>query len=234
MSGPILLQGAMDVETDVLIAALDRGREECIGGFSFWQGLLGGREAVVCRTDIATVCCAAATAVGIAHFHPQVVINQGIAGAHREELHVGDIVVGRECVPIHDLKMPPRGRGEGSDPFAWEFHSHRDGEPALPVYRADPVWAARLERTPYGGRKLAGRLGSGDVFNREADRIAWLRERAGEDCEDMESVAAYQICARMGTPCVGVRIISNNELTGEPYCREVGRDLQRFVLEALK
>jgi len=34
-------------------------------------------------------------------------------------------------------------------------------------------------------------------------------------------------------PCLGLRIISNNELTGEPYRREVGEDLQDFILPAL-
>ncbi|MFQ8758582.1 MAG: hypothetical protein ACLSAF_03025 [Intestinimonas sp.] len=43
-----------------------------------------------------------------------------------------------------------------------------------------------------------------------------MREHAGERCEDMESIASYQLCHRFGTPCIGLRIISNNELTGSP------------------
>ena len=80
---------------------------------------------------------------------------------------------------------------------------------------------------------VAGRLGAGDVFNREHDRILWLRARAGQDCEDMESLAAYRVCRRFDAPCLGLRVISNNELTGEPYRREVGEGLQDFILSVL-
>ena len=161
-------------------------------------------------------------------------INQGVAGSHREDLHVGDLVVGRSCIHIHDLKTQMRNRGEGSAPFDWEFHLHDDGQRIFPVYEADPAWAALFEKAPWQGTRVSGRLGSGDVFNREIDRILWLRQRAGECCEDMESAAAYEVCARFGVPCVGVRIISNNELTGESYQRTVGERLQRFVLTALE
>lgn len=233
-TGPILIQGAMEVETDWLLSQLEHRQARDIGGFSFWQGGWGDLELVVSRTGIGTICCAAATALGIAAFQPRVVVNQGIAGAHREDLHVGDLVIGRSCIHIHDLKTPVRGAGAGSDPFAWEFHLHEEGQNTVPIYEADPDWAARFERAPYEGVKRSGRLGSGDVFNRETDRILWLRQRAGQLCEDMESAAAYEICARFATPCVGLRIISNNELTGEPYRRSLGPCLQRFVLAALE
>ncbi len=233
-TGPMLIQGAMEVETDWLLSQLKHRQEKEVGGFSFWRGHCGKLELVVSRTGIGTIRCAAATALGLAAFQPCVVVNQGIAGAHREDLHVGDLVIGRSCIHIHDLKTPVRGVGEGSDPFAWEFHLHEEDQRAFPVYDADPDWAARFERAPYEGVKLSGRLGSGDVFNRETDRILWLRQRAGHLCEDMESAAAYEICDRFATPCVGLRIISNNELTGEPYQRTVGQRLQRFVLAALE
>ena len=194
----------------------------------------GALDLVVSRTEIGTIRCAAATALGATAFRPRAVINQGVAGSHREDLHVGDLVVGRSCIHIHDLKTQMRNRGEGSAPFDWEFHLHDDGQRIFPVYEADPAWAALFEKAPWQGTRVSGRLGSGDVFYREIDRILWLRQRAGECCEDMESAAAYEVCARFGVPCVGVRIISNNELTGESYQRTVGERLQRFVLTALE
>ena len=234
MKGPILIQGAMDVETDWLVSRLEARAETVTGGFRFWRGRCGALDLVVSRTEIGTIRCAAATALGVTAFRPRAVINQGVAGSHREDLHVGDLVVGRSCIHIHDLKTQMRSRGEGSAPFDWEFHLHDDGQRIFPVYEADPAWAALFEKAPWQGTRVSGRLGSGDVFNREIDRILWLRQRAGECCEDMESAAAYEVCARFGVPCVGVRIISNNELTGESYQRTVGERLQRFVLTALE
>lgn len=233
MKRPILLQGAMDVETDWLCGQLEHPVQSEHGGYQFWRGSAAGQEFVVSRTGIGTINAASATALGITLFHPGAVVNQGLAGAHSEHLHVGDIVIGSSCVHIHDLEMPPRGRGEGMDPAAWGFHDHTGGEEAL-VYDADPDWVRRFEKAPYWpGAKVSGRLGGGDVYSREYDRILWLRARGGQLCEDMESVAAYHVCRRFGVPCVGVRIISNNELTGEGYRREVGLELQQFVWDAL-
>ena len=210
MSGPVLIQGAMEVETDWLVSRLEHPEAFSWGGFQFWRGDFQGLDLTVSRTGIGTIYAAGATAVGIEKFHPRVVINQGIAGSHCESLHVGDIVVGESCIHIHNLKTPPRGRGEGYDASEWEFHDPYDGAEPL-VYASDPVWLARFEAAAYtGGGKASGRLGGGDIFNREHDRILWLREHAGERCEDMESIASYQLCHRFGTPCIGLRIISNN------------------------
>lgn len=233
MTGPILLQGAMDVETDRTAERLEDRREETIAGFRFWQGRYAGLDLVVSRTGVGTVSAAAATALGIQRFAPSLVLNQGTAGAHRPDLHVSDIVVGRTCVDLHSALLPKRGAGEGMDPTAWTLWDFGADTPPAAL-EGDPCWAERFETAPYaGGRVLPGRLGTGDVFNREHDRILWLRERAGEDCEDMESLAAYRVCRRFGVPCLGLRVISNNELTGEPYRREVGEDLQDFLLSVL-
>ena len=233
MTGPILIQGAMDVETDRTVERLEGFRAETVAGFRFWRGWYAGAELVVSRTEVGTVSAAAATVLGIQRFSPRLVLNQGTAGAHRPDLHVGDIVVGRTCVDIQSVLMPRRGTGEGMAPAAWQLWDF-DADTPPAVLEGDALWAERFETAPYtGGRVLPGRLGTGDVFNREHDRIEWLRERAGEDCEDMESLAAYRVCRRFGVPCLGLRIVSNNELTGEPYRREVGEELQEFILTVL-
>ena len=234
MTGPILLQGAMDVETGRAAGQLENCRAETLAGFRFWQGRYAGVDLVVSRTEVGMVSAAAATVLGIERFAPALVLNQGTAGAHRSDLHVGDIVVGRTCVDIHSILMPKHGAGEGMEPASWTLWDFDADTPPV-VLEGDALWTERFETAPYaGGRVVSGRLGAGDVFNREHDRILWLRAQAGEDCEDMESLAAYRVCRRFGIPCLGLRIISNNELTGEAYRREVGEDLQEFVLSVLK
>ena len=233
MKGPILIQGAMDVETDRMAAQLEDPTEETMAGFRFWRGRYHGLELVVSRTGVGTISAAAATALGVQRFSPALVLNQGTAGAHRFDLHVGDIVVGRTCVDIHSALMPRCGAGEGMDPLAWRLWDFDADTPPVAL-EGDSLWADRFEQAFYtGGRVIPGRLGAGDVFNREYDRILWLRERAGEDCEDMESLSAYRVCQRFGVSCLGLRIISNNELTGEVYRRTVGEDLQDFILTVL-
>ena len=111
------------------------------------------------------------------------------------------------------------------DPFLTEFTGR-----VLTCAQEKNAWAVTLDRTafyPEGGGQPADQGTLGEV------KVLDVRERAGEDCEDMESLAAYRVCRRFAVPCLGLRIISNNELTGEAYRREVGEDLQDFLLSVL-
>lgn len=229
MSSPILIQGAMAEETDYLVSQLEAVRKETIGGYRFWRGSRRGRELIVSRTEMGELNAACVTTLGILTFQPGVVINQGIAGAHSRELHIGDIVVGEHCVYLDGWEAPLRAEGEGSDPLTWS-----QMEECRLLLEGDRAWLERVLDTPYaGGRLVKGCLGSGDFFSREYDRIVWMARRYGHLCEDMESSAVYKTCHRLGVPCLGVRMISNNELTGEPYTPTVGERLQEFLLEAL-
>lgn len=228
MTGAILIQGAMDVELECLLANMEAPCETILGGYRFCEGMICGRPTVLSETGIGMVNAAAATVLGVTRFSPSVVINQGLAGGQTEALRVGDVVLGETAVNIHDFETPVRGRGEGSDPFSWSLGENPQ------VLTADSVWLAHLAASPYGdARLIVGRLGSGDIFTREADRILWLTAQRGHLCEDMESHAVYSVCARFGVPCIGVRIISNNELTGEPYQRTIVAKLQGYLLTAL-
>lgn len=79
-----------------------------------------------------------------------------------------------------------------------------------------------------------GTLGSGDVFNREYDRVVWINNIFNNDCEDMESIGCYSVCEKFNIPCVGVRIISNNELLQEEIDKEKAIELQKLLSKILK
>ena len=74
-----------------------------------------------------------------------------------------------------------------------------------------------------------GTLGSADIFSKEYDRIVFLNKIFGEDCEDMESIAAFKVCEIFNVDRVAFRIISNNELTGEELDKSTCQEMQHFV-----
>ena len=45
----------------------------------------------------------------------------------------------------------------------------------------------------------------------------------------METAAVFEVCEKMGTPCVGLRIISNNEIKGEEFNPDTARYLQEYI-----
>ena len=89
------------------------------------------------------------------------------------------------------------------------------------------------KRAEYG-TKIIGRLGSGDVWNQEKDRIKWISKVCNTLCEDMESASIYTICNDMNIPVIGIRIISNNELKNLEFEKSTEINCQKFVYEMIK
>lgn len=227
----ILIQGAMDIEIQYIINLLKDKLYTKIAEYEFHEGTIDNTKIVVSKTLVGTINAAAATAIGIQNFNPDIVINQGIAGAHREDLHIGDIVIGEKCRNINSYEMPAKGKGLGSDPFEWGL-SKRSREIQYANLRlADIIekhLAANAENKIYKGT-----LGSGDLFSREYDRIIWLNDTFNNLCEDMESIGTYSICNQFKIPCIGIRIISNNELTLEKLDKEQAIVLQKLLINVL-
>ena len=53
-------------------------------------------------------------------------------------------------------------------------------------------------------------------------------------CEEMEGYAVSKVASTYGVPFINIRVISNNEILGESYKREVGKYSQEFTLELVK
>lgn len=222
----VLLQGAMDIETDYLISQVKKLSDyRCIeeNSMTFHTASEADKAYIISVTGMGTVKAAMATAYALQIFHPTLVVNQGTAGAQLRTLSTGDVVLAKEAVNINALSMPKKKLGEGSNPFSWE-ESH------TAYYKAD---AALLELYAGGeytsGRLVKGSAATGDFFSREDDRIVWLSEKFGTACEDMETAAVYEVCEAFQTPCVGLRIISNNELLDEEFNGETAEILQEYV-----
>src|SRR5215510_14030584 len=116
---PIVMQGAMDVEVRKLTAALEGATQTQVAGWTFWTGTIAGYPVVVSKTRRGTTNASAATAIALERFHPAAIINQGTAGGHQPDLHVYDIVIGRESVNLGAFRTPFRPRGAGSNAAEW-------------------------------------------------------------------------------------------------------------------
>ena len=228
----ILIQGAMDIEVQKLLEKLEKQEKNVILDYEFYTGKIKNCNVVVSKTQIGTINATIATTIGIEKFKPHMVINQGIAGAHRESIHTGDIIIGEKCCNINAYSMPSKNKGEGSNPFEWE-----------PNKRAKEIKSANSElvqkfqkffKEQYAGKVYTGIIGSGDVFSREIDRIDWISNNFGNLCEDMESIGVYSVCNKFNVPCIGIRIISNNEITREALDKNQAITLQELLVESLK
>ena len=227
----ILIQGAMDIEIEYFLSELKNRKDRIIAGYEFYEGSINDIKVVISKTLVGPINSTMATTIGIINFNPNIIINQGIAGAHIIDLHTGDIVIGEKCCNINAYKMPIKSRGEGSNPFEW-----------VPNKRAKDVQIADIKLVNIIERKLKansskkiykGTLGSGDVHNREIDRIVWLNNIFKNCSEDMESIGTYSVCSKFNIPCVGIRIISNNDILLEKLDKTKAIELQKILINIL-
>jgi adenosylhomocysteine nucleosidase len=213
----VVIQGAGDSEVDPLVAELSGAERIQIAAWTFWRGRLGGRTVVISRTEVGPINAVAATTIAILTFHPRLIINQGTAGATVPDLRVFDIVAGEATVDYGGFSSSHADAGQGSRPSNWMRMPHRlrlDGEERvpLPVFPGDPdVLALALAQSYEHGRVVRGVIGSAFQFNREIDRLLWIRDTYDAVSEDMESAFAAGAALGFNTPFLAIRIISDSD-----------------------
>lgn len=214
------------------------GTDAC-GPRRFDRITLGGIPFVLTMSWIGMVAAAAATEAVIARYAPRVVLNYGCTGAHREEILLGDVVVGTACIAYDRGRLRPGGafdhmpmrlyrNGEGTkvDAFAANpaLLALAESVAARGTWQAEPwpeaSWLAGFpHRAP---RAFFGPIGSADRFTQDADALRALHTRFGTLCEDMEAAAIAQVCALHGVPFLTVKDISNNEFHAVSTFGETG------------
>jgi adenosylhomocysteine nucleosidase len=236
----LLIQGAVDTELQPLLAALEGSERVQIGAWTFWRGRIGGKRVVISRTEVGNANAAASTAIGIMTFHPKLIINQGTAGAVDPTLKVFDIVVGEATVDYGSFQSAHADLGAGVDQARWTPVPHRirlDGGDRVEFKSfpgdADAMKVALATANPRG-RVLTGVIGSAYEFNRELDRLVWMRKTFGASTEDMESAFCAAVATGFKTPFLAIRIVSDNEFNAPEFQRIAGEYCAAFVVDVVK
>lgn len=212
---------------------MENKKQENFAEYEFYTGSINGVNVVISKTLIGVVNSTLATTIGIYNYTPSLVINQGIAGAHRETIHVGDVIIGKKCCNVNSYIMPVKDKGMGSNPFEWELNLRAKDVKTSDTALVDIIYDLLKEKINIRSSVYKGTLGCGDLFSREYDRIEWINNTFSNDCEDMESIGCYSVCEKFNIPCIGIRIISNNELTREKMDKTTATDLQKYLVSVL-
>ncbi len=231
---PILILGAMTSEVQVLLHAMKQEETFSMGSFLFWKGKMRDTPVVLGQTGIGTASAAAATALGCEVFRPQLVVNEGTAGAYTKDLHPYDIVVGTSYYNADAIHTSLKGKTLYLDLVALES-SGKEAEytDAEPFWRkTDDTWSAWLyaqNRSYNRGKVAKGRIASGDQWNAYPEKIEELARKTGALCEEMECAAVGEIARRYAIPYLPVRIISNNNRLQEAFDGETAIALQEWL-----
>ncbi|MCL2370866.1 MAG: 5'-methylthioadenosine/adenosylhomocysteine nucleosidase [Firmicutes bacterium] len=208
--------GAMKVETDKLISALQNKKTTKLAGADFVQGTLHDKSVVVCQCGIGKVNSALMAAVMHSTFKVAAIINIGVAGGVAKGIKQGDIVIA-DKVGQHDYDLTVFGAKPGQiDGFSDVFFEC--GKSIV-----DKLTATAKKS---GYKYFVGPIVSGDQFINDTKFANNLNTNFGAIACDMESGAIGHVCQLLGVPFAIMRAISDE---GDDTALT---DYDRFLQEA--
>ena len=185
----------MEAELNHLLHSMADMEKTETDGVTLYTGTLGTTKVAAMQCGIGKVNAAIGALTLINTFHPDLIVNTGIAGGTGRGAGILDVVVAEE-VAYHDVWCGPgnvRGQVQGC-PARFSCAAGNAMLPAL----------ASIEGLRHG------LVASGDLFvdsPEELQRILQLHPDA--IAVDMESGAIAQVCHRMGVPFAMIRVVSD-------------------------
>ena len=192
--------GAMQVEVEILLNAMENKTSSAKAGSIFYEGTLNGLPAVVVQCGVGKVNAAICAQMLCDLFDVTHIVNTGIAGSLCADLDIGDLVVSSDAM-YHDVDAVhfgyPYGKVPGMDVTAFP------AEESMIRY----AYAAAEAVNP--GHTRIGRVASGDQFVAVKELKEKIIANTQGLCTEMEGAAIAQTAYRNGLPFVILRAISD-------------------------
>ncbi len=186
---------AMDKEVALLLPLLKDMKEADIDSRKTYIGKIGRHEVCVMKCGIGKVSSALNALRLIEFFHPDLVINSGVAGGADASMKVGSLLVATEAA-YHDVWCGPGTK--------W---GHMDGQPERFAMAEEVVESCRKTATP---DVRFGLICSGDRFISKVEEVDFIKEIYPDALAcDMESASIAHACNDCGVPFAVVRVVSD-------------------------
>jgi len=214
---------AMQMELDGLAAEMTDPETETVSGVTFVRGTMQGKTVVAAVCGIGKVFAALCAQTMILRYHPDCIINLGVAGSLTPDLGVFDIAIaGQVCQ--HDMDTSPLG-----DPLGLVSGVNRV------YFPADPGLVAALERcvNTLGFRSRTGTVASGDQFIHTPEQKQFITTTFDAIAAEMEGGSIGQVCFVNQVPFAVLRTISDSEggsMDYQTFAAQAARQSVQVVL----
>ncbi|MDE7418612.1 MAG: 5'-methylthioadenosine/adenosylhomocysteine nucleosidase [Muribaculaceae bacterium] len=186
---------AMDKEVALLIPLLKDMQEIEIDKKKAYMGKVGNHEVCVMKCGIGKVSSALNAYRLIEYFHPDLVINSGVAGGADPSMKVGSLLIATEAA-YHDVWCGPGTK--------W---GQIDGMPERFKMDKDVIDSCRKEASP---DVRFGLICSGDRFISKVEEVDFIKSVYPDALAcDMESASIAQSCQDCGVPFAVIRVVSD-------------------------
>lgn len=192
--------GAMSMEVETLVSAMEYAERKEIAGSSFFAGELEGLPCVVVQCGVGKVNAALCAQILCSVFGVTHLVNTGIAGSLCPHLDIADLLVSTDAM-YHDFDCVHFGYPYGQVPGLSTL--------CFPADEKLIAYAFQAAETVNPGHTKIGRVASGDQFIADREKKNFIIEKTGAMCTEMEGAAIAQTAYRNGVPFVILRAISD-------------------------
>ena len=232
MSKTIAVVCAMKSEAQPLIDRMSDLKDESCHNFEIYRGTLGENKLLICVSGVGMVNMAALVTYISIRYSPDCLFNYGIIGGYGD-IHKGSLIIVKDCININStmFEAAPEGAGTSlSRAKLVTFSESIDNSPV--IYKSDEKLIS-VALSAADNDIIRGRLGSGDMWNKEYDKIMLFYNEFNVCGEDMEGYAMYQVANIFNIPALSVKGVSNNEILGQAYDYSVMETLNEFAFDVL-
>ena len=191
----IALLYAMRAEIASMLRGEDTPLLQTVAGVEFYRIR---PNVIACCGGVGKVNAAMSTQLLIQLYHPDLIINAGVAGCF-ENVPIGTVVLAEGFIQ-HDFDTSALD-GEGTEGFVATVH-----RTVFPTAALDRAKAA-MDAT--GRPYRTGLVATGDWFATNTPRARWIAERFHPLLCEMEGGAAAHVCLRNDVPFMAVKSVSD-------------------------
>lgn len=201
----IAIVAAMDKELKLLLELMPDHSYKEVEGQKAYIGKIGSHEVVLSKCGIGKVNSAIRTYRMIHEYHPDLVINSGVAGGADAAVPIGTVLAASGA-GYHDVWCGPGTEPDEADGFPKIF---------LPYDKGMKIVEDLKNENP---ELQIGIIATGDTFITTPEEIAKIRASYpdAKAC-DMESASIAQTCAACNVPFMVVRVISDTPGSGNNF-----------------
>lgn len=200
--------GALDIEVNGIIEKMEKPCEKVFSSIKFTSGIIDGTQCVIAKCGIGKVNAALCTQTMILEYHPDKIINTGIAGSTSSKTHIGSVVIAENVVQ-HDFDTTLLGDEAGTLFLPEENIIYIPADKALENELVKVC--SELGDIDY----TVGTVATGDQFIGTIEDRLSIHERFGAVACEMEGGSIAQVCYVNKVPFSILRSISDDSTSDE-------------------